>query len=70
MANIAKTNVEDLVSAIRKVAKELGCTESEERFQEVLFEIGRNKSVKPNTSLAESAAKNNRRRKLARFRSP
>jgi hypothetical protein len=65
MANIAKTNVEDLVSAIRKVAKELDCTESEERFQEVLFEIGRHKSVKPNASLVESVGKN----KLARFRS-
>jgi hypothetical protein len=50
MANTVKTNVEDLVSAIRQVAKELGCNESEERFQEVLFTIGRHKPVRPNAS--------------------
>jgi hypothetical protein len=62
MANIAKTNVEDLVSAIRKAAKELGCIVSEERFQEVLFAIGKHKPVRPNTSFAKSIAKKKRRR--------
>jgi hypothetical protein len=33
MAKTAKTNPEDLVNAIRKTAKELGCNESEDRFQ-------------------------------------
>ena len=35
--------VDKLVKAFRKVAKELGCDKSEQRFQEALFTIGRQK---------------------------
>jgi len=45
MANETKSKVEELVSAIRKAAKQLGCNESEERFQEVLFAIGKHKDA-------------------------
>jgi hypothetical protein len=34
------------VKAFRKAAKELGCNQSEQRFQEALFAIGRYKPVK------------------------
>jgi hypothetical protein len=63
MANTAKTNVEDLVSAIRKAAKELGCIESEERFQEALFAIGKHKPERPNASLPKFVAKKRPARK-------
>jgi hypothetical protein len=46
MANMAKANLEDLVNAFRKAAKELGCNQSEQRFQEALFAIGTYKPVK------------------------
>jgi len=47
--NMAKThnsNPEDVVKAFRKAARELGCYQSERRFQEALFEIGRHKPEK------------------------
>jgi hypothetical protein len=37
--NTTEFNVEELVSAIRKAAKELGCYESEERFQEYSLQL-------------------------------
>jgi hypothetical protein len=46
MAKIAKPNPEELVKAFRKAAKELGCNQSEQRFQDALFAIGRHKPVK------------------------
>ena len=46
--NTTEFNVEELVSAIRKAAKELGCYESEERFQEGISAIGRHKPASPN----------------------
>jgi len=48
MAKTAKTNPEDLVNAIRKTAKELGCNESEDRFREALLAIGTEKPVRRN----------------------
>jgi hypothetical protein len=36
------------VNAIRKTAKELGCNESEDRFEEVLLAIGTEKPVRRN----------------------
>jgi len=43
MVKTAKANPEDLVKAIRRAAREMGCNQSEERFQEVLFAIGTSK---------------------------
>jgi hypothetical protein len=34
---------QDVVKAFRKTAKELGCCQSDQRFQEALFSIGRYK---------------------------
>jgi glycine/D-amino acid oxidase-like deaminating enzyme len=57
MANTARGNPRDLVRAFRKVAKELGCNQSEQRFQEVLVAIGRYKSVKETSKRPKSARK-------------
>jgi hypothetical protein len=40
---MVKPNAEEVVKAFRKAAKELGCNQSEQRFQDVLFAIGRDK---------------------------
>jgi hypothetical protein len=37
---------DDVVKAFRKAANELGCCQSERRFQEALFVIGRHKPPK------------------------
>jgi predicted nucleic acid-binding Zn ribbon protein len=39
-------NPKDVVKAFRKAAKELGCQQSEERFQAALLAIGRHKPEK------------------------
>jgi len=41
-----KPNAEEVVKAFRKAAKELGCNQSEQRFQDVLFAIGRDKPLR------------------------
>jgi hypothetical protein len=43
---MAKPNAEEVVKAFRKAAKELGCNQSEQRFQDVLFAIGRDKPLR------------------------
>ena len=43
MANVVKPTLEEVVKAFRKPAKDLGCDESEQRFRETLFAIGRQK---------------------------
>ena len=43
---MVKRNAEAVVKAFRKAAKELGCNQSEQRFQDVLFVIGRDKPLK------------------------
>jgi hypothetical protein len=46
MTKKANSNPEDVVKAFRKAANELGCWQSERRFEEVLIAIGRHKTVK------------------------
>jgi hypothetical protein len=46
MTKRAKSNPDDVVKAFRRAAKELGCSESEERFQKELFVIGRYKPAR------------------------
>ncbi len=43
---ITKANPRDVVKAFQKAAKELGCGQSEQRFQEALFALGRYKPTK------------------------
>jgi hypothetical protein len=43
MAGMVKPTPQEVVSAFRKAAKDLGCDESEERFRETLFAIGAKK---------------------------
>jgi hypothetical protein len=40
MAGMAKPNPEEVAKAFRKIAKDLGCDESEERFRNTLFTLG------------------------------
>ena len=58
MANTAKGNPRDLVNAFRKVAKELGCNQSEQRFQEVLVDTSRQKSLQSAQSHPERSRLN------------
>jgi hypothetical protein len=46
MTKRANSTPDDVVKAFRKAASELGCSQSERRFQETLFEIGRHKPEK------------------------
>ena len=46
MAKKAKTNPSEVLEAFRKAAKDLGCLQSEQRFLDALFAIGRHKPVK------------------------
>jgi hypothetical protein len=46
MAKKAKTNPSEVLEAFRKAAKDLGCLQSGQRFQDSLFAIGRHKPVK------------------------
>jgi len=57
MANTAKGNPRDLVKAFQKIAKELGCNQSQQRFQEVLVAIGRYKSAKETSKRPKSSRK-------------
>ena len=57
MANTAKGNPRDLVKAFQKIAKELGCNQSQQRFQEVLVAIGRYKSAKESSKRPKSSRK-------------
>jgi hypothetical protein len=57
MANTAKGNPRDLVKTFRNIAKELGCNQSEQRFQEVLVAIGRYKSAKESSNRPQSPRK-------------
>jgi hypothetical protein len=57
MANMAKANLEDVVNAFRKAANELGCNQSEQRFQETLFAIGTYKPVKEPPKGSKSSRK-------------
>jgi hypothetical protein len=43
---MVKPNAEEVVKAFRTAAKELGCNQSEQRFQDVLFAIGRDKPLR------------------------
>jgi hypothetical protein len=43
---MVKPNAKEVVKAFRKAAKELGCNQSEQRFQDVLFAIGRDKPLR------------------------
>jgi hypothetical protein len=46
MTNKTKDDPGDVVKAFRKAARELGCNQSEQRFQEALFAIGRDKPTR------------------------
>jgi hypothetical protein len=46
MTKKGNSTPDDVVKAFRKAASELGCYQSERRFQEALFEIGRHKPEK------------------------
>jgi hypothetical protein len=46
MASMVKANADEVVKAFRKAAKEMGCDQSEQRFQDVLFSIGRDKPLR------------------------
>jgi hypothetical protein len=46
MARKANANPGEVVKAFRKAAKDLGCLQSEQRFQDTLFAIGRHKPAK------------------------
>jgi hypothetical protein len=41
-----KPNADEVVKAFRKAAKEMGCDQSQQRFQDVLFAIGRDKPLR------------------------
>jgi hypothetical protein len=43
MAGMVKPGPDEVAKAFRKIAKDLGCDKSEERFRETLFAIGRQK---------------------------
>jgi hypothetical protein len=43
---MVKRNAEEVVKAFRKAAKELGCNQSEQKFLDALFVIGRDKPLK------------------------
>jgi hypothetical protein len=55
LAYTGKANPEELVMAFRKAANELGCNQSEQRFQEALFAIGRHKPLKRLPKRADTA---------------
>jgi hypothetical protein len=57
MTNTGKANPEDLVKAFRKAAKELGCLQSDQRFREELFAIGRYKQVREPAKRSKSSRK-------------
>jgi hypothetical protein len=59
---MVKPNAEEVVKAFRKAAKELGCNQSEQRFQDVLFVIGRDKPVRRASKSPKVSRKNNRPR--------
>jgi hypothetical protein len=42
----AKDDLAEVVKAFRRAAKDLGCLQSEQRFQDTLFAIGRHKPAK------------------------
>jgi hypothetical protein len=46
MARKPKANPSEVVKAFRRAAKDLGCLQSEQRFQDALFVIGRHKPTK------------------------
>jgi len=56
MTKKANSTPDDVVKAFRKAASELGCYQSERRFQETLFEIGRHKPEKRASSRSRSAS--------------
>jgi hypothetical protein len=43
MAGMDKTSPEEVAKAFRKIAKDLGCDKSEERFRDTLFILGTQK---------------------------
>jgi hypothetical protein len=43
MAGMVKPGPEEVAKAFRKIAKELGCDKSEERFRDMLFTLGTQK---------------------------
>jgi hypothetical protein len=43
MARMVKPSSEEVARAFRKIAKDLGCDESEQRFRDVLFTLGTQK---------------------------
>jgi hypothetical protein len=43
MAGMVKPSPEEVAEAFRKIAKDLGCDESEQRFRDVLFTLGTQK---------------------------
>ena len=63
MTDTVKPTPEEVVSAFRKAAKDLGCDESEERFRETLFAIGTqkiwdaNKPVRATSKQSQKAAR-------------
>jgi hypothetical protein len=57
MAGITKANPRDVVKAFQKAAKELGCGQSEQRFQEALFALGRYKPTKVPANPSKSSRK-------------
>jgi hypothetical protein len=46
MAKKAEADPKEVVKAFRRAASELGCDQSEQRFQEALFAIGRHKALR------------------------
>jgi hypothetical protein len=57
MAGITKASPRDVVKAFQKAAKELGCDQSEQRFQEALFALGRYKPTKFPANPSKSSGK-------------
>jgi hypothetical protein len=43
MAGMVKLSPKEVAEAFRKIAKDLGCDESEQRFRDVLFTLGTQK---------------------------
>jgi hypothetical protein len=68
MAKTGDPNPEDVVKAFRKAANELGCCQSEERFQEALFAIGGNKPAREPSKRSRRAS--SRVNSLAAVRRP
>jgi hypothetical protein len=46
MAKKAEADPKEVLKAFRRAASELGCNQSEQRFQEALFAIGRHKALR------------------------